>query len=156
VIVASDMPTCEWDAGAASELVAGWLARGISTHVIAPPGSAAVTERALAALAEAGGSDRVRMPMTQGAFEASLTSVAYGTLESCTLPLDPPVTDEALVEVLVTEDGVESILAPSAASGERQWMLSADGSSVSLVGDACTAATGGRYEGVRVRVACAN
>lgn len=154
VIVASGVPSCEWDAGRASQVVAGWYARGITTYVIALPGSAEATDRALAALAEAGGSHHVRTPAAAGAFDSSLQAVAYGALDSCTLSLDPPVTDPARIQVLVSQDGVETVLAEAAPSGEPQWMLSADGRSLTLLGAACAAATSGQYDGVRIQLAC--
>lgn len=154
VIVASGVPSCQWDAGRASQIVAGWYARGIPTYVIALPGSLEGTDRALAALAEAGGSHHVRTPAAQGAFDSALQSIAFGAQGSCTLSLDPPVTDPTRIRVLVSQDGIETELAAAAPTGEAQWMLSADGRSLTLLGAACAAAMSGQYDGVRIQLAC--
>jgi hypothetical protein len=156
VILASGMPTCQWNAAEASATLARWRTeRGVQTHVVALPGSPPGTAAALAALAEAGGTGQVHAPRAIGALEATLQSIVVDSLSSCTLQLDPPAPDPSAVRLLVTEDGVERLLPQTSATGEALWTLSADGRTVTLLGSACDAARGGIYEALRVVLGCA-
>jgi hypothetical protein len=137
----------------ASELVKRWNERGVRTFVVALPGTA-TTADGLRALAEAGGTAEVRAPQSAGALEATLQSVAYDSLASCSLALDPPATNLNAVDVRVTQLGTERSL-PRTANGETLWTISADGKTVTLLGSACDAAKGGDYDAIRIVLGCA-
>lgn len=156
VIIASSAPSCSWDAARASAILKRWNSeRGVRTFVIALPGTGATSD-ALRALAEAGGTGDVRSPQDSGALEAMLQSVAYDSLASCSLELDPPVSNPSSVEVRVTEMGSERSLPRTSTSGEALWTISADGKTVTLLGSACDAAKGGDYDAIRIVLGCAN
>lgn len=154
VILASGAPSCSWDSTVAGAMIARWRLTGVQTHVVALPGSPAVTPQSLSGLAQAGGSEQVHAPKTTGALEAALQSIVFDSLSSCTLQLDAPAPDPAAVQVLVTEDGAERVLPRTSATGETSWTLSPDGRTVTLVGTACEAASNGTYEAVRVVLGC--
>jgi hypothetical protein len=156
VIVASGMPSCGWDSARASSIVARWKSeRGVRTYVVALPGSPGASSDAFAALAEAGGTGDVRAPQSVGALEATLQSVVFDSLSSCSLELDPPAADPSAVQVRVTAMGAEQSLPRTSASGETLWTLSPDGKAVTLLGTACEAAKGGAYDAIRVVLGCA-
>ncbi|HKP55447.1 MAG TPA: hypothetical protein VJV78_01930, partial [Polyangiales bacterium] len=156
VIVASGVPSCSWDAAKAHDTIARWKSRGVLTYVVSLPGSPAGTNQALATLAEAGGTGHVRTPSAAGSLEATLQSIVFDSLSSCMLELNPPASDPNSVQVLVTQNGVERLLPRNnAASGEPQWMISADGKLVTLLGGTCDAAKRGDYDALRVVLSCA-
>lgn len=155
VILASGMPSCAWNAASASATIAKWKERGVLTHVVALPGSPSATPPALAALAEAGGTTRVHAPVAAGALEATLQSIVFESLSSCTIQLDPPAPDPTAVQVLVTENGVERVLPRVSASGEALWNISSDGRTITLTGSACEAARSDGYEALRIVLSCA-
>lgn len=156
VIIASGAPSCDWDSAQASAILKRWYSeRGVRTHVIALPGSTGASSNALAALAEAGGTGDVRAPQSVGAFEATLQSIVFDSLSSCSLVLDPPAPDPSAVQVLVTDMGVEQVLPRTSSSGETLWTISPDGKTVTLLGTACDAAKGGAYDAIRIVFGCA-
>lgn len=157
VIVASGTPSCAWDSASASSILARWKRdRGVRTYVIALPGSPGATSGAFAALAEAGGTANVRAPQSVGALEATLQSIVFDSLSSCSLTLDPPASDPSTVQVRVTEMGVEQSLPRTSASGETLWTISPDGRTVMLLGSACDAAKGGAYDAIRIVLGCSS
>jgi hypothetical protein len=156
VIIASSMPSCSWDSVRASAILKRWYTeRGVRTYVIALPSGSGASSDALAALAEAGGTGDVRTPQSLGALEATLQSVVFDSLSSCSLELDPPAADPGSVQVLVTDMGVEQSLPRTSSTGETLWTMSPDGKTVTLVGSACEAAKGGEYDAIRVVLGCA-
>jgi hypothetical protein len=156
VIVASGVPTCSWDAAKARETIARWKTqRGVQTYVVTLPGSPEGISQALAGLAEAGGTGNVRTPTGAGSLEATLQSIVFDSLSSCVLKLDPPAADPSSVQVLVTQGGVERSLPRTSPSGEPQWMISADGAAVTLLGGVCDSASRGAYEALRIVLSCA-
>ncbi|HKU39053.1 MAG TPA: hypothetical protein VJR89_12920, partial [Polyangiales bacterium] len=155
VIVATGMPSCEWNAVQAHDTIARWKSRGVATYVVTLPGSPATTTQALASLAEAGGTGRVRAPSGAGALEATLQSIVFNSFSSCVLELDPPAPDPNAVQLLVTQAGIERLLPRTGPSGEPQWTISADGKTVTLLGGTCDAAKRGDYDALRVVLSCA-
>jgi hypothetical protein len=156
VIIASSMPSCDWDSARASAILKRWYSeRGVRTYVIALPSGTGASSDALAALAEAGGTGDVRAPQSVGALEATLQSVAYDSLSSCSLELDPPAQDPGSVQVVVTDMGVEQSLPRTSSAGETLWTISPDGKTVTLLGSACDAAKGGAYDAIRIVLGCA-
>jgi hypothetical protein len=123
--------------------------------VVALPGGTGASSDALAAVAEAGGTAEVRAPRSIGAFEATLQSIVFDSLSTCSLELDPPAPDPSVVQVLVTDMGVEQPLSRTSASGEPLWTISPDGKTVTLLGSACDAAKGGAYDAIRIVLGCA-
>lgn len=154
VILASSTPTCDWDAMRARTTVERWKAQGVKTFVVALPGANASVNAALTSLAEAGGTSTVHSPLTSGALEATLQSIAFDSMSSCSLELDPPAADPSVVRVLVTQGGMEHVLPQVGANGEPLWSITADGKTVTLLGTACATAQAGGYDALRVSLGC--
>jgi hypothetical protein len=155
VLMANAQPSCRWDRSQASNMLASWRTqRSISTHVIALPGANPAGLDELSALASAGGQSRVLAPANADALRSELQSIALGSLTSCTLALDPAVTNAQDAHLIVGVHGVEQEMARNDASGAALWTLSADGKQLNLLGALCAAAQRGDYDSLTVRVGC--
>ena len=131
--------------------VAALRERGIPTFVVGVPGSGRYAAL-LDTLAERGGTARDERPryyrvdsLDEGALTAALTEIAARTTASCELHLaaavDPTRTNVYLDGVVVKQAG---------ADGFR-----IDGSTLTLLGEACRKVTSGEALAVRVVAGCA-
>jgi hypothetical protein len=155
VLMANAPPSCRWDRTQASSMLASWRTqRSVSTHVIALPGANPAGLDELSALASAGGQAGVLAPANADALRSELQSIALGSLTSCTLALDPPVTSAQDAHLIVGVHGVEQEMARNDAGGGALWTLSADGKQLNLLGALCAAAQRGDYDSLTVRVGC--
>jgi hypothetical protein len=155
VLMVNAQPSCRWDQASTAATLTTWLTqRRITTHVIALPGANQAGMDKFAALAQAGGQTRVLSPVTQGALQSTLQSIVMGSLSSCMLDLNPPVTMPTQAHLIVGVRGVEQEMRRNADSGEALWTISDDGTQLTLLGKLCTAATAGEYDSLRVAVGC--
>jgi hypothetical protein len=155
VLLANAQPSCRWDRTQASSMLSGWRTQhSIPTHVIALPGANPAGMTELSALASAGGQTAVLTPTNAAALQSELQSIALGSLSSCMLTLDPPVTTPQDAHVIVGVHGVEEEMPRTDANGAALWTLSADGKQLSLLGGLCSAAQRGDYDSLNVRVGC--
>ena len=155
VLLANSQPSCRWNQDQTAALVSGWRTRrNVTTRVIALPGANPTDMDRLSALAQAAGQPRVVAPTDAAALRSAVESSVLGSLDSCTLQLDPPVPAGADVHVVVGVQGVERELPRTSAAGEALWTISADGTQLTLLGSACQKAGAGDYDSLRVEVGC--
>lgn len=155
VLVVNAQPSCRWDETQSVATLNAWRTqRNVTTHVIAVPGADQAGMAKFTALARAGGSARVIAPTTPAALQSALQSVVAGSLNTCTLTLDPPVTDIDRAHLIVGIHGVEQEIKRSADDGQAQWTISADGMQLNLLGKLCASAMAGDYDSLRVAVGC--
>jgi hypothetical protein len=155
VLMVNAQPSCRWDQAPTVATLSTWRTqRRISTHVIALPGANQAGMSQFAALAQAGGQTRVLSPATQGALQSALQSIVMGSLSSCTLELNPPVTMPTEAHLIVGVRGLEQEMRRYADNGEALWTISDDGTQLTLLGKLCTSATAGEYDSLRVAVGC--
>jgi hypothetical protein len=157
VVITDGDPNCDWDAGASRQIVSGWQARGIATHVIGLPGLSGTGEGVLNDLAEAGGTGTYITPSDSAALEQKLRQIAMETVqagfESCEIAINPPAEVPDKLHLVVTENGADSDV-PRDWSSDAGWTISSDGALVTLTGRLCDDATGGRFQRLRFEFGC--
>lgn len=156
VIITDGRPNCEWNAGAATQVVSDWLTAGIRTYVIGLPGSAQA-EQVLGALAQAGGTGAYLTPTDPMALESELRSIAQSTLRSgfssCEIPLTP-ATEEPDMLRMVVRVGAQEFEVPRQQSPTASWTTTPTGDLVTLQGDLCADAMAGSYDELRFEFSC--
>jgi hypothetical protein len=130
------------------------MRRNVSMRVIALPGANQLGMDRLTALAQAAGQPRVIAPADAEALRSAVQSSVLGSLESCTLQLEPAIAPASDAHVIVGVQGVERELPRTSASGEALWTISPDGTQLMLLGSACQAAGAGDYDSLRIEVGC--
>lgn len=150
------------------------LKQGIRTFVIGSPGSED-TRSVLSAIAREGGTgqpgcsddgpdychlDMTTQPDLATGLAGALDQVA-ASLRSCEYPIPPPpdsrTLDPNLVNVLYTPSGgkAETVARdPSKSDCDRGWQYTADGQSITLCGDACSAAQADPGAKVEIILGC--
>jgi hypothetical protein len=158
VVVTDGEPNCDWDATAATEALDGLREIGIDTYVLGLPG-VGPDAMVLAELATHGGTGEFLTPAGSDTLERHFRDIIEDTasvgLESCTVPLDPALSDLRDVRLLIGDRAEARELAPIDTRGERAWSLSPDGSTLHLHGATCTEALAGSLDRVRLAVGCA-
>lgn len=144
-------PTQCLDAQPTLDAVTALAAAGIRTFVIGVPGSGPYAAL-LDAVAEAGGTARATSPKyyrvdssDSAAFAGAIADVAAKITATCTLTLSPPPADPGKVNVYFDD----VVVPPDPADG---WTF--DGTTVTLVGDACARVTSGQVLNLRVIGGC--
>jgi hypothetical protein len=122
--------------------------------VIALPGANQQGMDKLAALAKAAGQARVLAPTSEQALRSVLQSAVLGSLDSCTLQLNPAVTRPSDAHVIVGVQGVEQDMPRMTEAGDQLWTISDDGKQLTLQGKLCSALKNGDYDSLRVLVGC--
>jgi hypothetical protein len=127
---------------------------GIPVYVLGIPGSDAYAQ-ILDQMAEAGGAERPTEPLyyaidpnDQSALYAALSAIAGHIAATCTLTLDQPPADPGLLNVFL--DG--NPLAQNGDGGAPNWTL--DGTTVTILGDACQRIQAGTVLDLRVVAGC--
>ena len=153
VLVTDGAPTCDTKQADVVAPVASMAARGIKTYVLGLPGSTAVVSF-LNAVAAAGGTGVASTPADPSAFEDAVSQIAASSFDPCTLVVNPPAADPAQVHLVVTDasnpGGAE---VPRGDAGDA-WMISADGATVTLLGDVCTKEKAGAYTSLLLASGC--
>jgi hypothetical protein len=158
VLITDGDPNCGTNDSQVNRFVAGWLAKGIKTHVIGLPGADAGESR-LNALAAAGGTTSFLTPSDSAGLQSALAAIVgssvSSSIDSCRieLPYRPPNLDD--VTLAVVQDGVKQAVARDlGASGG--WSLDADSLEITLTGALCEQAKVGTYSNVSVVFGCAD
>ena len=158
VVITDGEPNCGWNAGVANGIVSGWRDNGIQTHVIGLPGvGPGAGEAVLNALAQAGGTDRFVTPADPAALEAQLAMIVSETVQmnagfnSCEIDLSPAAQVPDKLLMIVEEPGAAEKRQVPRSFG---WSLNAAGDHVSIMGQLCDEAMGGRFTSITFEYAC--
>ncbi len=150
-----DYPTSCNDVGPTVAAAQALATLGVPTYVLGIPGSEAYADL-LDNLAVAGGTARATEPLyyavsssDETAFYNALSAIAAQITATCTLTLSQPPADPTLVNVFLDE---VPLAQQSADGGSPNWTL--DGSTVTLLGDACQSIQSGEVLDVRVVAGC--
>jgi hypothetical protein len=156
VILTDGAPNCMYSTLAQVEPpVQAMATRGIKTYVIGLPGSAGAS-MILDGLAMAGGTMSYYSPSDPTDLQTQLATIASNTVDQCTITLNPPPADPNKVYLIVTDpqhpNGVEIPESPD--GGGDGWILSADGTTATLLGATCTNAKNGKYTSITFVYGC--
>jgi hypothetical protein len=137
---------------------AGWLAGSpsIKTYVVGLPGADGVA--LLDQIAVAGGTMSYITPDDPAVLEAKLNEIVLSTVksgfDSCTLVLDPVAEVADKLQIVVSDVMAGPAYIPRDLGGGSGWSISADGSTVELLGQICEDAKGGRFSSVKFEYGC--
>jgi len=128
----------------------------IKTYVVGLPG--AMDAPILNDIAVSGGSMSYITPDDPAVLTAKLQEIVQSTVkmgfDSCTLTLDPPAMVPDKLHVVVDEPMVGKQDVPRDLGNGAGWTISADGSTVELIGAFCDDAMAGRFSSVTFEYGC--
>jgi hypothetical protein len=137
--------------------VAAWHDMNIDTYVLGLPGLDGYGAKVLDELAVTGGTGEFITPDNPTAIQRRLTEIVQQTtsvgFESCTIHLRPAALLDEL-HLTVRKGGSEMELPRVDDNGEQAWAVSADGTTVELLGETCAAAKSGAYSQLRFDLGC--
>jgi hypothetical protein len=157
VVITDGDPNCGTDDAQVNQIAAGWLAKGIKTHVIGLPGTSDAGDMRLTALATAGGSNAYLTPSDGAALQATLSEIVgasvTSSIDDCriALPEAPPNPDD--VTLVVLEGGVKQAVDRDLGTSGG-WALDVDSLEITLQGALCDQAKLGTYEKISVAFGC--
>jgi hypothetical protein len=136
---------------------AQWLGTGVKTYVVGLPGADAAP--VLNDIAVAGGTLGYITPDDPAVLEAKLAEVVQSTVtsgfNSCVLALNPAADLPDKLHIVVEEPAVAGKQdVPRDLGNGAGWTISADGSTVELLGQLCSDAMGGRFSAVTFEYGC--
>jgi hypothetical protein len=161
LLVTDGEPNCNWDQSMTTTTLASWVSQwGVKTYVVGLPGtSGSNAMMVLDALAKAGGTSYTA-PSDATALQQMITGM-IGTalssgLVSCSIDLTPAATPSDDVQLVVEEKALPGMReqVPHDLGAAGGWMISADGSSVALVGSVCSAAKNGLFSALSFERGC--
>jgi hypothetical protein len=129
----------------------------IKPYVFGLPGSVVV--QLLNDVAVAGGTMSYITPDDPAVLEAKLNEIVQSTVkmgfDSCELHLDPPAALPDKLHVVAEIPMMGAQLIPRDAGGGSGWSITADGATVTLLGQICDDAMAGVYSSVKFKYGCA-
>lgn len=137
---------------------ANWLSSdpSIRTYVVGLPGSNGV--QILNDIAVAGGTMSYITPDDPAVLAAKLNEIVQSTVkrgfDSCTLTLNPAAEVADKLQIVVDEPGVGEQYIPRDLGNGAGWSITADGSTVELLGAVCDDAKAGRFAKVKFEYGC--
>lgn len=158
VLITDGDPNCGTNDMQVTQLVAGWLGKGIKTYVIGLPGADAGATR-LDALAAAGGTSKFLTPSDSAGLQSALAAIVgssvSSSLDSCRieLPYAPPNLDD--VTLVVVQDGVKQSVARDLGTSGG-WSLDLGSLEITMAGALCEQAKIGTYSKISVVFGCAD
>jgi hypothetical protein len=157
IVITDGDPNCGWDEAVSTQIVTDWHANGIDTYVLGVPGLSDDGLEVLNNLAAAGGTGTYISPDDPAALGAKIGEIVKTTvtkgIDSCTIALNPPAEAPEKLHLVVKEMGVEHDV-PRQLSDTASWSVTADGATVTLEGDLCTDAQGGRFDTLTFQFGC--
>jgi hypothetical protein len=157
IIVTDGAPNCGWDAPTTDQIVTGWAAAGVNTHVVGLPGADGGAQ-VLTNLAMLGGTTDFITPTDATKLQQELSDIVLQTVsvgfKECTIALNPAATVPEDLHLIVKEGGIEKDMPHVFDTGEEAWTVSADGATVELVGNVCENAKAATYESIRFEFGC--
>jgi hypothetical protein len=156
VLITDGDPNCGTNDAEVNQIAAGWLAKGIHTHVFGLPGISTAASR-LDALAAAGGTSKFITPNDPTALQTALAQIVGASsttsLDSCRISLPQAPPDPNAVTLAVVEQGVKQAVARDLGAGGG-WTLDPTNTRIELHGLLCDRAKQGAYTKVSVVFGC--
>jgi hypothetical protein len=165
VIITDGEPNCSWNQQQTTTTIGNWLSQlHIKTYVVGLPGAVDGKGAAvLSTLAQAGGTPGAGgatdyiLPTDPATLQKKLAEIVSKTVstsfDSCTIHLQPVANVPDKLHLVVNSNGVDQDV-PHMFGATQAWTISADGSTVDLLGDLCKNVKAGTYGQIRFEFGC--